>query len=40
LAAQIALACYETARRRARTAADLVSESGAAFDEVLTLGSG
>jgi AcrR family transcriptional regulator len=39
-AAQIALACYETARRRARTAADLVSESSAAFDEVLTLGSG
>ncbi|MFJ9779860.1 TetR/AcrR family transcriptional regulator [Amycolatopsis sp. NPDC101161] len=39
-AAQIALACYETARRRARTAADLVSESSAAFDEVLTLGCG
>ncbi|MEU0791799.1 helix-turn-helix domain-containing protein [Amycolatopsis sp. NPDC005961] len=37
-AGQIALACYETARRRARTAADLVSESSAAFDEVLTLG--
>ncbi|WP_410586122.1 TetR/AcrR family transcriptional regulator [Amycolatopsis sp. lyj-23] len=40
LAAQIALACYETGRRRARTAADLVSESRAAFDEVLTLGRG
>lgn len=39
-AAQIAFACYETARRRARTAADLVSESRAAFDEVLTLGCG
>ncbi|WP_410575464.1 TetR/AcrR family transcriptional regulator [Amycolatopsis sp. cmx-4-61] len=39
-AAQITLACYETARRRARTAADLVSESRAAFDEVLKLGCG
>ena len=39
LAAQIALGCYETARQRARTAADLVRESGAAFDEVLALGA-
>jgi AcrR family transcriptional regulator len=38
-AAQIALGCYETARQRARTAADLVRESGAAFDEILTLGA-
>jgi AcrR family transcriptional regulator len=37
LAAQIALGCYETARQRARTAADLVRESGAAFAGVLTL---
>jgi hypothetical protein len=39
-AAQIALGCYETARRRARTAADLVREAGAAFGEVLALGAG
>lgn len=37
--AQIAPGCYETARQRARTAAGLVRESGAAFDEVLTLGA-
>lgn len=37
-AAQIALACYETARRRARTAADLIEETRAAFTETLSLG--
>jgi len=40
LAAQVALACYETARRRARTAAELARECRAAFDEVLALGAG
>ncbi|GGM20780.1 TetR/AcrR family transcriptional regulator [Promicromonospora citrea] len=38
LAGQVALACYETARRRARTAAELVRECRAAFTEVLELG--
>jgi len=37
-AAQIALACYEIATRRAATAADLVQETDAAFAEVLSLG--
>jgi AcrR family transcriptional regulator len=37
-AAQIALACYETARRRARTPAELVAETRTAFSEVLDLG--
>jgi AcrR family transcriptional regulator len=39
-AAQIALACYETARRRARTPADLTRETRAAFAEALSLGRG
>lgn len=37
-AAQIALACYETARRRARNPADVIAESRAAFAEALSLG--
>ncbi len=38
-AAQIALACYETARRSGRTAKELVRETEAAFTEALTLGA-
>ena len=37
-AAQISLACYETARRRAKTPGDLVEESRAVFAETLALG--
>jgi AcrR family transcriptional regulator len=37
-AAQIALACYQTARRRADTARTLTQATQAAFDEALTLG--
>jgi AcrR family transcriptional regulator len=39
-AAQIALACYETARLRAKTAAELMAATRAAFAETLSLGRG
>jgi AcrR family transcriptional regulator len=38
LAAQIALACYQTGQRRAPTPAFLADETRAAFDQVATLG--
>jgi AcrR family transcriptional regulator len=38
LAAQIALACYQTGRRHAATAGALTDEARAAFDEALLLG--
>jgi len=40
LAAQIALACYQTGRRQAATAGALTDETRAAFDRALTLGRG
>lgn len=39
LAAQVALACYQTARRRAQAPGDLVGQTRAAFDQVLVLGA-
>lgn len=38
LAAQFALACYQTGRRQAATAGDLTDETRAAFEAALTLG--
>lgn len=39
-AAQVALACYQTARRLANDPHTLVDETGAAFSRALTLGAG